>query len=91
VLLNTLVFNENDTLNSIKVQKDPNDLGDVRLNDTDFTPILILLNLFTNKYMNRSDYERFIDVRLGQRTSDYMTNQHNIIEMPTRLCQQSDF
>ena len=39
-LFNALVFNENDSNNSVKVLLDPEDLGDVRLNETGFMPVI---------------------------------------------------
>ena len=40
VLVNTLIFNENDNLQTIKVQYDPEELGEVGLNETGFVPII---------------------------------------------------
>ena len=50
VLVNTLVFNENDELQTIKVQSDPDELGEVRLNEMGFVPFITIENIFKNKY-----------------------------------------
>ena len=65
VLVKTLFHHEDDTLRNVKVQTDPDDLGDITLKEMSFFPVVMIFSISENKYVKKSDYERYIEVRLG--------------------------
>ena len=54
-------------------------------------PIIAIQSIFEKKWLKKAEYEKYIEVRLGQRHSDFNASEHIVEEIPTRDCDESDF
>jgi len=69
------VTNEKDYYSSHKQKLDVEKLGEVKFTDTKILPIIVVYNWKLNKYLEKTDYEKYFKIILGQRTSNWKNGE----------------